>query len=188
MPRRVTRRQALDEIAALAARHPDRTVWIGVDGLGAAGKSTFAAAAAAADPRVVVVNTDDLQGPGVAEWDWSRLHREVVTPLLAGRAGRFEIRQWGDERGRGRREVPVGAVVIVEGVSATRSDVAVPWDLTIWVDVPDTVRHARALERDGPALREVWERNWWPSEQRYVAREHPADRVDLLVDGQDPPA
>jgi hypothetical protein len=185
MARRVARSEALDAVAALAARHPGRAVWVGIDGLGAAGKSTLAAAMAAVDSRVVVVNTDDLQGPGVAEWDWPRLQRDVVTPLLAGRAGRYRVWQWGDEHGRDWRDVPAGSVVVLEGVSATRRELAVPWDLTIWVDVPAAVRRQRAVRRDGAEAQQLWEQHWWPSEQRYVARERPVERVDLIVSGDE---
>lgn len=185
MARRVTRREALDAVAALAARQAERTVWVGIDGLGAAGKSTLAAAVADGVPRAVVINTDDLQGPGVTEWDWPRFQRDVVTPLLSKRAGRYQVWQWGDERGREWREVPAGSVVVVEGVSATRQELAVPWDLTIWVDVPEALRRQRALRRDGPAAQHLWQEHWWPSEERYVARQRPAERVDVVVSGDD---
>jgi uridine kinase len=59
----------------------------------------------------------------------------------------------------------------------------VPWDLTIWVDTPVEVRRARTLVRDGPDALELWRRNWWPSEEAYIAREQPAERVDLIVSG-----
>jgi uridine kinase len=73
--------------------------------------------------------------------------------------------------------------VVVEGVSATRREVAAPWDLTIWVDAPEDVRLARALERDGPAMLATWVERWIPEENAYVARERPQQRVDLVVSG-----
>jgi uridine kinase len=185
MPQEVTREALTRTVAELAARIQDRPVWIGIDGLGAAGKSTLAAAIAAAVPRAVVVNTDDFQGDGVEEWDWDRFRHQVFEPLCAGREGRYQVRQWGESTDRGWRTVACDAVVLVEGVSATRMELSVPWDLTVWVDAPGPVRRARALQRDGMQAADVWERQWWPSEERYLAREHPAERVDLVISGAD---
>jgi len=180
MPRRVSRDEA---VAAVRALLVGRTVFVGLDGLGGSGKSTLAAALADATPRAVVIPTDDFQGPGVPEWDWPRLHAQVVEPLLAGRDGRYEVWKWGEPFGRGWRTVPAGALVIIEGVSATRSEFAAPWDLTIWVDARRDVRRTRTAERDGPETERLWREHWWPAEEAYVAREHPERRAELIVDG-----
>jgi uridine kinase len=71
----------------------------------------------------------------------------------------------------------------VEGVSATRGEVDVPWALQIWVDAPREVRLRRAVERDGAGMLAHWLDVWMPSEEAYIARERPQERVDLLVEG-----
>jgi GNAT superfamily N-acetyltransferase len=71
----------------------------------------------------------------------------------------------------------------VEGVSSTRREVTVPWALTVWVEAPRELRLERALARDGEAMRGQWLDHWMPSEDAYVARDHPQQRVDLLVSG-----
>ena len=155
--------------------------FVGVDGFGGAGKTTFAGRIAARVPGAVVVHVDDFQGAGVQEWDWERMRRQVIEPLGAGRPARYEIRPWGEVAGGGWAEVPAGALVVIEGVSSTRSELAAPWDLTIWLDTPAEVRRRRTVERDGPELRSLWEDVWIPSEERYAARERPQERVDLVV-------
>jgi uridine kinase len=77
-------------------------------------------------------------------------------------------------------EVPAGMPVIIEGVSATDERIGVPWDVTLWLDVPADVRWQRILERD-PERLERWRTDWLPSEQAYAAAQHPMARVDLLV-------
>jgi cytidylate kinase len=72
---------------------------------------------------------------------------------------------------------------VVEGVSSTRAELGAPWDLTVWVDAPREVRLRRARERDGAAMQRRWLDDWLPSEEAYAAREHPQDRVDLIVNG-----
>ena len=164
MPRLVLRAEAVAAALELAARHPQRVVWIGIDGFGAAGKSSLAADLVATLPRAQVVRTDDFSGPGIREWDWHRFHAEIVEPARA--AG-------------------VPAIFVVEGVSSTRAEVELDWDLTIWVDAARETRMQRALARDGEAMQRRWLEDWMPSEEAYAAREHPQDRVDLIVCGEE---
>ena len=180
MPRRVSRAAV---VAAVAALPRDRTTWVGVDGFGGAGKTTLADELAAAVPGAVVVHVDDFARPALAEWDWDRFAAQLAEPLLAGRPARYQAWDWGRDAGGEWVDVPPGRLVVVEGVSCTRAEVRLPWDLTIWVDAPRDVRLQRALERDGPDMMSRWLDDWMPSEEAYAARECPQERVDLIVDG-----
>jgi uridine kinase len=182
-PRPASSADAIAAIRALDDAIPDRTVWVGVDGFGAAGKSSLAAAISAALGRVSVVHVDDFSGPRVREWDWERFAAQVARPLLGGRAARYQAWDWDRDAGGEWVDVRPGRLVVIEGVSSTRRDVGAPWDLTIWVEAPRDVRLARALERDGAELMPRWLEDWMPSEEAYAARERPQERVDLIVDG-----
>lgn len=184
-PRRVSQRAAVQEICAAAAARPDETVWIGVDGPGGSGKSTFAARVASAIDRAVVVAVDDFSGPDVEEWDWERFRRQVVEPLLAGRPGRYQRWDWSADAPAEWYDVPAGSVVVLEGVSATRTDANVPWTGQVWVDTPRQTRLERALARDGTDMMTRWLEHWIPSEEAYIARERPQERVDLIVPGNE---
>ncbi len=157
------------------------TRWVGIDGLGAAGKTTLALEIAAALPGAVVVSVDDFARPGVATWDHGLLVRSLVTPLRAGRAGGY--RRWDlvAESPLDWVEVPAGRIVLVEGVSATDVRAAVPWDLTLWLDAPEPLRRSRIAARDSHALLDRWTHDWWPEEQAYVAAQHPRSRVDAII-------
>lgn len=181
-PRRVAAAEAIERIAGIAAERSG-TVWIGIDGFGAAGKTSFADRIAATVARAVVVHIDDFAGPSVPEWDWDRFREQVVSPLLAGRPAHYQRWDWSTDRGAEWHDIPVGRVVVVEGVSATRREVRVPWALTVWVDAPHDVRLERALARDGAAMMDRWTADWMPSEQRWAARDRPAEHVDLIVSG-----
>ena len=74
----------------------------------------------------------------------------------------------------------VRSTILVEGVSATDERLGVPWDFTIWVEVPYQIRLARAMERDGPGRMDRWLTDWMPSEDAYEAVQRPQDRVDLV--------
>ena len=182
-PRYETRAGVVAAVLEIAQRARNRTAFVGIDGFGGAGKSALADAIAAAVPRAVVVRVDDFWGPNIAEWDWSRFRVQLLEPLLAGRPGRYQIWNWARDAGGEWVAVPPARVVVIEGVSSTRVEAGVPWDLTVWVDAPRELRLARALERDGPAMQDRWLTDWMPSEEAYAAREHPQQRVDLIVSG-----
>jgi uridine kinase len=182
MPQHATRAEAVAR-AVEAAAGSQRTAFIGIDGRGGAGKTTLATLIAAEVPGAAVVHADDFSGPHVAEWDWPRLQRQVVDPLLAGRAARYQRWDWHDDEPGEWDDVAPGGLVIIEGVSSTRAELVVPWRLQIWVDAPRQVRLARAVERDGPGMLRQWTDVWMPLEEAYVARERPQERVDLVVSG-----
>jgi uridine kinase len=157
------------------------TRWIGVDGLGAAGKTTLAARIAAVVSGSVVVAIDHFGRAVLRGWDRDLFVTQVVEPLLAGRPGRY--RRWDLETDRGLDwvEVPIGRPVIVEGVSSTDLRLPIPWDVRLWVEVPESVRRSRIAERDTAALLERWRTDWWPSEEEYLRRQQPSSRADAIV-------
>ncbi len=179
----MTRAQAVDAVAALAAARSGRTTFVGIDGRGGAGKSTLAVCLADAVPGVMVIAVDDFSGPHVSEWDWARFIRQVRDPLLAGCVAHYQRWDWDKDRGAEWHRVDPGSVVVVEGVSATRREVAVPWQLKIWVDAPVDVRLARAVQRDGAEMLAQWTEVWMPSEDAYAASQAPDQHADLVVSG-----
>jgi uridine kinase len=165
-------------VAALCGRQGTR--WIGVDGKGASGKTALAARIAAALPGSVVVHIDDFARPDVRGWERDRFAHQVLQPLLAGRPGRYQRWDFNRNVGAEWHTVPTGVPVIVEGVSSTDVRLGVPWDFTIWVEVPYEIRLAGALERDGPHMMERWLTDWMPSEEAYEQEQRPQERVDLV--------
>lgn len=179
--RRVTQDDALAAIIR-AAGQPG-TVWIGVDGFAGSGKTTFAARVAAEVPRAVVVHIDDFARPWIVEWDYERFREHFLGPLLAGRPARYQRWDWPTDTAAECHEVQPGAMIVCEGVSATRPEVGAPWAVTVWVDTPREMRLERALERDGPEMMGRWLDDWMPSEQAWADRAHPLDWVDYVVPG-----
>jgi uridine kinase len=172
----------LEPVAAAVAAVDGRqgTRWIGVDGKGATGKTSLATRIAAVLPGSVIVHIDDFARPDLRGWERDRFVHQILQPLLAGQPGRYE--RWDFDRNVGAEwhTVPVGVPVVVEGVSATDVRLGVPWDFTIWIEVPYETRLARILERDGPAMMDRWLTDWMPSEDAYEEEQRPQDRVDLV--------
>ncbi len=176
------------------------TVLLAVDGKGGAGKSTFAAACAseleATGRRAEIVHFDDFYLPSSLQpkgavvekpiggnFDWKRLRDQVLAPLRRGDVARFARYDWTEDVLAETLEVSPGAIVIVEGVSSSRRELAALYDLRIWVDCPRHLRLSRGIARDGEAYRETWEQNWMPSEDRYVEAHKPDERADVVVSG-----
>jgi uridine kinase len=151
---------------------------VGIGGRGASGKSTFARSFVDAQ----VVGTDEFWDG--ADFELSRLRREVVDPLLRGEEARFHGFDWLAQRPfEEERVVSPRGVVVVEGVCALHRSLRDAYDLRIWVEAPVDVRLARAIARDGEAARRTWEDVWIPSEDRYVERDDPVSAAHLIVDG-----
>lgn len=183
---------ALDQIP-----RKGRTLLIGLDGCGGSGKSTCARLLAAARPDVTTVQMDDFYRPSAdrlpgpveakpigADFDWERVRRQVLEPISQDQEGRYQRYDWPTDRLSDTWErVPVGGILVVEGVHATRNELAPYYDFRIWVECPRHLRLARGLERDGLEARDRWEKEWMVAEDRYVAAHAPALRADLVLDG-----
>lgn len=158
-----------------------------IDGPAGSGKTTLAAALAAAlaarGADVAVLHLDDLYDgwTGLEGSLWPRLAAQVLEPLRRGRAGRYQRYDWGVGRFDGWVDVPVPEVLVLEGCGAARQAAAPFVVLTAWVQAPADVRLARGLARDGEAARPHWER-WMRDEAAHFARERTAERADVRLD------
>lgn len=125
---------------------------------------------------------NDLAG---TTW-WSRLEREVLAPLAAGRPARFRARDWvADPLGTAlgsQRTLPPAPVVLIDGVTASRRALAGRLALALWVAAPRVLRRQRGLARDGSHLAPQW-RDWMRQEDAYLAADRPWERADLRIDG-----
>lgn len=159
-----------------------------IDGPAGSGKTTLAAALAAAlaahGAIVAVLHLDDLYDgwTGLEGSLWPRLAAQVLEPLRRGRAGRYQRYDWDVGRFDGWVDVPVPEVLVLEGCGSARRAAAPFVVLTAWVQAPADVRLARGLARDGEAARAHWER-WMRDEAAHFARERTADRADVRLDG-----
>jgi uridine kinase len=159
------------------------TRWVGVDGFGAAGKTTLARGIVAALPGAQLVAVDDFARADRPDWHRELFATTVLEPLLAGRRVRYQRWDLLSDRGLDWVEVRPGTPLVVEGVSATDVRVPVPWDVVLWVEAAEEVRRARIAARDDPGLLVRWEREWWPSEEAYAAAQQPWARADAVVAG-----
>jgi uridine kinase len=153
-----------------------------IDGHGGAGKSTLANRIAHALGDAPIVHTDEF-----ASWEepldwWPRLLEQVLEPLAAGKHARYQRYDWKARQLREWIDVPRGAHLVIEGVSASRLAFRPYLCFSIWVDTPRNVCLARGLARDGDDALGQWQQ-WIADEDRYVERETPDRHADLIVAG-----
>jgi len=170
-----------DDVVADVLTAPGSVRIVGVDGLGGAGKTTFAARLATAAGGAPVVHTDDFASHELpTEW-WPRMLQDVVEPLLRDERALYRPYDWVERRfSTTTTTVHPAPLVVIEGVGATRAAWRDRLALRIWVDCPRDVRLARGIARDGEELREFW-LEWMKAEDDYVASEQPQLHADVVL-------
>lgn len=169
---------------------------IGVDGCGGAGKSTLANKIKNKFSTVTIVHMDDFYLPSAqivnehpmnksvgADFDWKRLLEDVLDPISNGIEGCYKRYDWETDSLAESHTVPANGIVIIEGVYATRQELAELYDLKIWVNCPRETRIKRGIARDGEAARDMWENNWMVAEDMYVESHKPHAFADIIIDG-----
>jgi hypothetical protein len=162
-----------------------RPAIVALDGRSSSGKTTLAHRLEQSIAGAVTVHTDDI-----AWWDsffgWADLLAGgVLGPIRRGQAVAFRPPAW-DERGRpGAIELPGDAsVVIVEGVGASRREIAHLLDAAVWVQ-----SDLNAIERRNAARVAAGETNpsvvarWMQEEFPFVADQRPWERALVVVAG-----
>lgn len=170
------------------------TAIIGIDGGGAAGKSTIASKFKELDQRIEIIHMDDFYKPvaerGLAHpeevgafWDWRRVIDQVLEPLKNHRIAKYQIYDWNKDALTDWVTVMPGHVVIVEGCYCLRKEMVDYYDLKIWMESPRDLRLSRGIDRDGEQKRPYWDDIWMPEEDRYVDLQNPRSFVDYIIDG-----
>jgi uridine kinase len=180
-----------------AAYRSGRPFLVGIDGASRAGKSTFAAALAAAlKLSSYVVSGEDFYsdapeaqlaqlGPaaGVEEYfDWRRLRDQVLRPTEHG-AQLLHYQQYDWELGALGNWVMVQMpqIVIVEGVYTLRPQLRDLFEATVYVETPAEIRDTRRPAGDEHG--QAWITRWEAAEDMYMALTRPDLAADLVVSG-----
>jgi uridine kinase len=177
----------VDAISGYVRRAPTTTVRIvGVDGPSGSGKSTLAAPLAARLDAPLIEIDHFVSWADFAGW-WPRFDEQVLDPLFDGRDAMYQRRDWvNDEFGRDLAEwkrVPWSPIVVIEGVTSTRTAVSERLACRVWVEAPADERLRRGVARDGESHRALWER-WMRDESRFFEEDRTRTRADFVVSGR----
>ena len=181
-----------DLIAAVGPKKVGNTVFVAVDGHGGSGKSTLAKFLAE-KLRASLIQTDDfasLDNP--LDW-WPLIIEQVFEPIKAGAKTISYPRSkwWASHHPDPIVDLPVTAVMLLEGVSSSRKEFQDYLSLAIFVDTPKEICLRRGIERDSRTgmtkeeLGRMWD-GWFAEEDKYMQRDNPKARADIVIDGTRP--
>lgn len=187
---------------------PNRTLIVGIDGLGGAGKSTVSDALpellGGNNCKVILLHIDDFIHPRKVrynenfpewecyynlQWRYDYLLERVIKPIRSGGDFACEVELY-DKENDSYFSVPlcapVGSIVIIEGVFLQRPELEGVFDYMIYIDVSEEERLARVLERDGyigdkSQIKAKYDGRYFPAERHYVKTCAPAEGADLVV-------
>lgn len=145
-----------------------------IDGRSGSGKTELATLLAARFDAQLV-RLDDIY-PG---WDGLEAGSAAVPGILS--SGMWRRWDWATSRPAELHTIDLTRPVIVEGVGALSRASRPLADHALWVELDDETRKARALARD-EYFAPHWDA-WAAQEELYIAREHPRDLADAVVDG-----
>ncbi len=198
----------LESVAAMLPGPPaGRRVFIGVDGVDGAGKTTFADALGARLRRPVIrISLDGFHRPsreryrqgrfsplGFFEdsYDYAAFRRLVVDPLRPGGSGLYRAASHdvaSDQPVFGPElSAPEPAVVLVDGLFLHRSELSGTWDATVFLDVSFETSCRRMELRDGadPDPAAPSNRRYVGGQQLYLAACNPRAAASVVVDYND---
>jgi uridine kinase len=115
--------------------------------------------------------------------NWHRVIEQVLSLLRQDQPARYQRFDWETQRLKEWHNVPVGGIVILEGLYSIRRELAEYLSYRIWVEIPRDVGMERGIARDGKGSRSWWLNEWIPDEDRYIDEERPAEGALLIVDG-----
>lgn len=189
-------------IAALRRPHPLR---VGINGVDAAGKTTFAGELASRlGSRAICASVDDFALPRAQRYERGRFSPEgyyrdstdlealtarLLVPLGPDGSSRYVTRVFDvrDDRplDEPERVAPDDAVLLIEGIFLLRPELRVHLDWTVFLHVDLDTCVERALVRDqgrDAETRPLYERRYLPAQRLYFEEVRPRELADLVVD------
>lgn len=187
-----------------------KTVIVGIDGLGGAGKSSISEEIyeelSGENIPIEVLHIDDFIHPkniryndNYAEWEcyynlqwrYDYLLENVINPIKKNGkfTGLIELYDKDEDRYEKKSvDIKEGSVVLIEGIFLQREELSQIFDYMIYIDVPESERLKRVLKRDGyigtvDDIKEKYENRYFPAERHYVNMYSPSKLADYVVKG-----
>ncbi len=160
-------------------------MFIGIDGVGGAGKTTLSELLKENLSNVSIVRLDDFYSPELNRADRNRVLEQVFLPLENNVEAKYQIFDWRANNLTEWYTIKPGGILIVEGVSALHSDFAEKYDFRVWINCSPEIGFHRGVERDkvrdGVDNTDKWRDIWMPQEKEYVESQKPQLRADYTL-------
>ena len=170
---------------------------IGIDGFGAAGKSTLAEKIKNRLKSAQIIHIDDFYKPSYLrsdeksnstlneDFDWKRLEEEVFNKKRSNITSfRYQRYDWPSDTMADFIEVDTRLPIIVEGVFSLQHRFFDLYDITVWVTASENTIIRRAIERDGIETKDTWLIEWQPVERKYFQSERPDVKAQFVLPGE----
>jgi len=147
-----------------------------IDGRAGSGKSTLAAALQNAlfiegESLPRLIHMEDLyEGWNGLAQGAEYLQRVVLLPLMSNKTASWQEYNWELGERERWREFSGGTPLIIEGCGSLNRYTNTVSNISVWLDVPEEIRRARWVERDGHAFDEYFD-SWAAQELDFIARE-----------------
>lgn len=191
-----------------AIHDPTRTIIVGIDGLGGAGKSTFSEVLYkllnAGNYFVTLLHIDDFIHPRAVrynanypewecyytlQWRYDYLLSKVIAPIRNGSDLKCEVELYDKDNDTyflSKIDIPVGSIVIIEGVFLQRQELSDVFDHITYIDIPEDVRLHRVLERDGyignkDQIKAKYNNRYFPAERHYISAYSPSSKANYVI-------
>lgn len=180
------RNALIDSVRSLTenwAHH--RPIFIVIDGPAGVGKTTLANEIRNCLGLGEIIHCDDLYNG----WDDAlsptlerHFNQWIVDPLRQGLMPRYLKYDWSSGAYGEEVQVPESSLVILEGVGAAVKNVAEIADISIWMELPEslgpTFGLTRVLERDGMQIEKEM-RRWITEQQDFFEKHHNRDNCSV---------
>lgn len=191
----LTFKDLAQRIANSPPKHAQRIV--AIDGGGGAGKTTFAKGLHQAMPNSYILTIDafyrppQLRTPVLTtngtnhDFDWDRFRASVLEAVKNNQPvsyQRYDVKT--GQLSADEIHVPRNETIIVEGVWSLQTAFTPYYDYCVWLEAPAPVRLQRGVLRDGEKMRQVWEEEFIPIDERYREVQSPQLRADCVVDSE----
>lgn len=182
----------------------NRSILLGIDGLGGSGKSTIASRLQKRFAHSIVIHLDDFIHPQKVryqddfeewycyyhlQWRYDYLIRKLLKPIMDNKPVQEAIEIYDKETDSYRTklfEIPAGTMVIVEGIFLQRPEIRGYFDYCVFVNVSKVERLRRVKKRDyyigdSEEVAKKYGRRYFPAEQYYMERWKPKELADFVL-------
>lgn len=187
---------------------PEKTIIVGIDGLGGSGKSTISEVIkdmlTEEGINTILLHIDDFIHPRTVrynenfeewecysylQWRYDYLIKEVIKPVKKGRSVSGEIEIYDknkDSYFMQKIDIPLGSVIIIEGIFLQRKELAGIFDYMVYIDVSEQERLERVIKRDKyigneSQIKKKYESRYFPAERNYYNEYSPHDKADIVI-------
>lgn len=186
----------------------NQTLIIAIDGLGGAGKTTISQnlyeSLKIKNYNVITLHIDDFIHPKAIlynnnykewqcyfnlQWRYDYFLKEIITPIKSGQNFHKNIELYdknNDTYYLQETNVPIGSIVIVEGVFLQRKELGGIFDYIIYIDVSEETRLNRVIKRDNyigdeQQILNKYENRYLPAEHKYFSEYTPNIKADYVI-------